>query len=787
MWASRLPAHSEDERAIRKRRGPSCHLKTATASLRRTNLKISWAHQPLMMTMMSIAKRILYFEITSISAMGWIVGGIPDILGIAKTNFTEIWHGNFESLRPSTVDIPSIFLPNVSEITHMSAHEKEDRQHFWISAIAFAFFATILVGQALICLITASKSLKWCNGKDPVFEKLEDLEADFDGRGEKSSRSFQKIENALEADFDGTPEKSSRSNSLTWPRTLVAVSFAGNLTASCYALAMSKDSKQISKKYGVDWEYYFMLFVGCGLWTIAQATWATWNLAPEESLTLTLFGQACFASMAPILSDHYDTLKDAMFAFLCLESGSSAVQIMGWVSLLYLIGLHAYLIGFDEDALVELAESHLSGLQMTTKLKDRNSQPVPLKTEMWEFVVFTTYKQMTPTKRRLLLLENVPQAMFAVIYLLYEGGSMPVTIMNLGLPCVQTALAWLFFEKIRAIAGPLIGSKLRKFLLVRQQLRLRRLFKEANFADDIGLLKKAMPTMHPKYPIDRVEAEDFNAKDVVNLWEAVVWEDPSKLPCNLSFSSFELIKELQVWGDLGWNPIDEKGFEVICELIERSKMLKKLSLQNTGLDDRRLKAILERANHKIEELHLDGNSVTDFGVKDVKEQLQLMRSLKFIGFGWTLIGNEAAKVFAEVARQQKDLQMSVSGNKIGPEGLKALDAEVPGGALDVEENAEEPFCAEETFTVQNTLQGHTRVSAGWMPTPLQAAAKTTQSKYGAATNEKEIGNPTRLIETLLPSVLWAQSSLCLWSAALLLRSLVRKVHRRMDVSDKNHF
>ena len=393
--------------------------------------------------------------------MGWIVGCIPDILGITKTNFTEIWHGNFESLRPSTVNIPSIFLPNVSEIKQMSAHEQEDRQHFWISALAFAFLATILVGQTLIRLITASKSWKWCNGNaaylklDKVVEK--DLEAGFDGRGEKSSRS---------------------SSSLTWPRTLVAVSFAGNLMASCYALARSKDSNELSKKYGIDWEYYFMLFVGCGLWTVAQAVWATWNLAPEESLKLTSFGQACFASMAPIISDHYDTLKDAMFAFLCLESESSAVQIMGWVSLLYLIGLHAYLIGFDEDALAELAESHLSGLQMTTKLKDGNSQAVPLKTEMWEFVVFTTYKQMTPTKRRLLLLENFPQAVFALIYLLYEGGSMPVTIMNLGLPCVQTALAWIFFGQIRAIAGPLIGSKLRKFLLERQQLRLRRLFKE---------------------------------------------------------------------------------------------------------------------------------------------------------------------------------------------------------------------------------------------------------------------------------------------------------------------
>ena len=72
-----------------------------------------------------------------------------------------------------------------------------------------------------------------------------------------------------------------------------------------------------------------------------------------------------------------------------------------------------------------------------------------------------------------------------------------------------------------------------------------------------------------------------------------------------------------------------------------------------------------------------------------------MRGLKFIGFGWTLIGNETAKaigscvvvdqlvvefqakwtcqVFAEVAKQQKDLQMSLNGNKIGPEGLKVSD------------------------------------------------------------------------------------------------------------------
>ena len=56
----------------------------------------------------------------------------------------------------------------------------------------------------------------------------------------------------------------------------------------------------------------------------------------------------------------------------------------------------------------------------------------------------------------------------------------------------------------------------------------------------------------------------------------------------------------------------------------------------------------------------------------------------------------------------------------------------------------------------------TAMVAGLMPTPWQAAALTKQSKSGAATNKKKIGNPTRLIETLLPSALWVQNSLCIW-------------------------
>ena len=52
-------------------------------------------------------------------------------------------------------------------------------------------------------------------------------------------------------------------------------------------------------------------------------------------------------------------------------------------------------------------------------------------------------------------------------------------------------------------------------------------------------------------------------------------------------------------------------------------------------------------------------------------------------------------------------------------------------------------------------------SAGLMPTPLQAAATTRQSRSGVATNGKKIRIPTGLIDTLLPRAVWVGCQLAL--------------------------
>ena len=44
------------------------------------------------------------------------------------------------------------------------------------------------------------------------------------------------------------------------------------------------------------------------------------------------------------------------------------------------------------------------------------------------------YKQLTPSKREYLLIENLPQAAFSVLFLLVEGGSFFVGVLNLLVP-----------------------------------------------------------------------------------------------------------------------------------------------------------------------------------------------------------------------------------------------------------------------------------------------------------------------------------------------------------------
>ena len=61
-----------------------------------------------------------------------------------------------------------------------------------------------------------------------------------------------------------------------------------------------------------------------------------------------------------------------------------------------------------------------------------------------------------------MLVENLPQAVFSVLFLLVEGGSFFVVFLNLLVPGVQILLTFLCFQPVLSAAAPALGKKLNR-------------------------------------------------------------------------------------------------------------------------------------------------------------------------------------------------------------------------------------------------------------------------------------------------------------------------------------
>ena len=96
--------------------------------------------------------------------------------------------------------------------------------------------------------------------------------------------------------------------------------------------------------------------------------------------------------------------------------------------------------------MAELASSHLSVLLTSPKVPGEWSGGCTA-TGCWEGTILPIlYKQLTPSKREYLLIENLPQAVFSVLFLLAEGGSFFVGVLNLLVPFVQILLTCFVFS-----------------------------------------------------------------------------------------------------------------------------------------------------------------------------------------------------------------------------------------------------------------------------------------------------------------------------------------------------
>ena len=193
---------------------------------------------------------------------------------------------------------------------------------------------------------------------------------------------------------------------------------------------------------------------------------------------------ASFSSMAPFISDQYDTLKDVIFGGLCFQSEHLMMKTVGVLSWLYLLAFHGFFLWLSlgdapkwvpgVNCAAELATSHLPVLLTAPKVDGESSGG------FWEGTLLPIiYKQVTTSKRHYLLIENVPQAVLSVFFLAIEGGSFFVAALNLVVPGVQIALTFLLFEPILYAAAPALGKRLNRAMHNGNMVAARALWAEA--------------------------------------------------------------------------------------------------------------------------------------------------------------------------------------------------------------------------------------------------------------------------------------------------------------------
>lgn len=219
------------------------------------------------------------------------------------------------------------------------------------------------------------------------------------------------------------------------------------------------------------------------LWLLLQALLAVIWLSHEGNFAVTTFAEALFVCVTPFISDLFDTLKDTVFAALCLQSNHLLLKVVGILSWAYLLLIHVYFL-LEANTLTELVGCYLPALMAMpeTKVTEAASGTSSCYESLFQKCIpllSLLYKQMTPTKRHLLILENVPQAVGAIIFLKLEGGSFFVGVINLIIPGVQILATYLLFHPLRAWLGPELGRKLALFLEKPDFLKAKQLWTEA--------------------------------------------------------------------------------------------------------------------------------------------------------------------------------------------------------------------------------------------------------------------------------------------------------------------
>eukprot|EP00435_Cladocopium_sp_Y103_P073598 s374_g44.t1 len=470
---------------------------------------------------------------------------------------------------------------------------------------------------------------------------------------------------------------------------LVTLSLVVTVSLSFTATLWSLQTGRLSKKVGLDWEVYLFLFCCGGLSLLIQSVVAVAWLKAGDRFDATAFAVASM-SILPFLSDQFDTLKDIIFGALCFQSEHWAIKILGFLSWLYLLAFHAWFVfcgvavglwgrnpegAPGANCFSELATSHLAVLLTAAKVDGESSAG------FWEETILPTlYKQLTPSKRDYLLIENLPQAVLSLLFLFFEGGSMFIVVLNLAVPAVQVGLTFLLFKPVRAAAAPALGKALSRAVASGNTIRAKNVWQEAEVGEDIQLFQRMLPRLRFVLDeLDKLSEGELRAlhgfarmltlgEARCNLFDKKIGDAGAKVVAQaLKHTATE---ELQLSG----NEIGDDGAQALGDGLKENKSLVLLLLENNSIGDAGAQALGEglKENRSLEKLDLNSNSSGDAGAQALGESLKENRSLLELCLDNNRIGYAGAQALGEGLKENRSLEkLFLNSNSIGDAGAQA--------------------------------------------------------------------------------------------------------------------
>ncbi|CAE7746055.1 NLRC3, partial [Symbiodinium microadriaticum] len=561
---------------------------------------------------------------------------------------------------------------NISMTTLKEATGLDDRSILFVPLLFAVYFVTVGLGTAI-----AARHTKRAR------KAREAQEARKAGPAVAPTVLGNKSSTDADADALLSPR---RGRAGTWAclgrERAVQICFLCTYSICMFATVVSLATGTLSKRTGLHWEWYLGLLSLACLWHLLQAL----SLPKEHEYPRMAFAEATLAGMVPFMSDNFDTLKDVVFGGLCWQSERPAVKAMAWLSWLYIPAFHAYLLR-KKRVLNELASHVLSVWTMATETEDAQRQEPERSDEtegpkkccfrsMWQDKVLPIlYRQTTPTKQQMLLVENAPQAFMAVLYTAAEGGSIIVSVLNIAVPILQVVGARALFPRLREAVVPWFVKKMKSAIQDEDLLTVGRLWKEAEqapkllarvvrglsvFDGELQLLDwlESMPgeeSRHPRYGEKRDPR--VQRSRYIKLLKEMLMLAASKGPRLV-------LDDRDMRGDA-------LEFQAVCSFLKKAVFVEEVNLSRNdlGAEEGQALAASIAANGSIIDLKVSGNCLGTTGM----QALVRIRSLRHLDVAGNGLGAAGFQALAEALAETSLLEsLDVGSNDLGPNCTEAL-------------------------------------------------------------------------------------------------------------------